>query len=174
MALSAVLSRLSLTFLDYVAILGTSIFTFLIYSYVQRRDAQFKGLPYPPGPSGLPVLGNLHQVNALRPHPQVRSSPRPTHQLYFRITQFLEWAREYGPIFRVCMGPTQLIVLNTAEAADELLVNRGTTYSGRPSPHVAFDLVSDGQRMVLMGYNHTWRVRHPRVPLNAVRVVECV
>ena len=57
------------------------------------------------------------------------------------------------------MGPTQLIVLNTAEAADELLVNRGTTYSGRPSPHVAFDIVSDGQRMVFMGYNHAWRVR---------------
>ena len=58
------------------------------------------------------------------------------------------------------MGRTQLIVLNTAAAADELLVNRGTTYSGRPSPHVAFDLVSDGQRMVFMGYNHAWRVRY--------------
>jgi len=56
------------------------------------------------------------------------------------------------------MGPTQLVVLNTAEAADELLVNRGTIYSGRASPHVAMDILSDGQRIVLMGYEHTWRV----------------
>lgn len=166
MALSTVLPHLNLTPFDYAVILGTSILAFFTYSYVQRRDARFRGLPYPPGPSGLPILGNLHQVNVLRPHPQVRSSALQRTISHVCATQFLEWAREYGPVFRVRLGPTQLIVLNTAEAADELLVNRGATYSGRPSPHVAFDIVSDGQRMVLMGYNHVWRVRLPPVPLH--------
>lgn len=166
MALSAVLSRWHITSLDYAAILGTCVLTLLIYTFVQRRDARFRGVPYPPGPPGLPLLGNLLQVDVLRPHVQVRPSESPANAHLTTpalpsdaLTQFLEWARTYGPVFRVRMGATQLVVLNSAAAADELLVNRGTTYSGRPSPHVAFDLVSDGQRMVFMGYNHAWRVR---------------
>ncbi|KAH9829079.1 cytochrome P450 [Rhodofomes roseus] len=129
------------TTLDYTVVLSTLLLSILLYVFAQRRSSQYRGTPHPPGPTGIPVLGNLLQVNVLRPYPQ-----------------FLAWAREYGPIFRVRMGFTQMVVLNTAEAADELLVNRGTIYSGRASPHVAMDLVSDGQRMVFLGYEHAWRV----------------
>ncbi|KAH9924920.1 cytochrome P450 [Fomitopsis serialis] len=129
----------NITALDCIVVLGILLLSVLLY-VTQSRGAQFRGLPCPPG---LP---------ASRPRQPPPSKRPPPH------LQFLKWAREYGPVFRVRMGLTELVVLNTAEAADELFVNRGTVYSGRASPHVAMDILSDGQRMVLMGYGHTWRV----------------
>ena len=52
-----------------------------------------------------------------------------------------------------------MIVLNTAEAADELLVKRGRNYSSRASPYVAHAILGDGQRVVLMPYNKEAKVR---------------
>ncbi|KAJ3556830.1 hypothetical protein NM688_g1807 [Phlebia brevispora] len=72
--------------------------------------------------------------------------------------KFHEWAQKYGEIFYLRLGPQNVIVLNTAEAADELLTNRSKDYSGRASPHVASELMSAGQRMVFMSYDKEWRV----------------
>ena len=52
-----------------------------------------------------------------------------------------------------------MIVLNSAEAVDELLARRARNYAMRPHIHVAFDLVSDQQRLVLMSYGEEWKVR---------------
>ena len=71
----------------------------------------------------------------------------------------LEWAREYGEIFHIKLGPMHMVVLNTAKAADELFVNRSRKYSSRASPYVAHELLSDGQRVVLMPYSKEFKVR---------------
>ncbi len=52
-----------------------------------------------------------------------------------------------------------MIVLNTAEAADELFMNRSKNYSGRSAPHVGHDILSDGQRIVFLPYGKEWKVR---------------
>ncbi|CCM07188.1 uncharacterized protein FIBRA_09529 [Fibroporia radiculosa] len=126
------MSSVELVFL--VSIVASTLVAFY-FNHVRPRGS------LPPGPVGIPLLGNLLQVNALRPHPQFR-----------------EWAARYGPIFSLRMGPQQMIVLNTAEAADELLVNRSKVYSSRSPPHVAQDIVSDGQRMVLLPYDREWKI----------------
>nr|BAK09499.1 cytochrome P450 [Postia placenta] len=116
---------------------GIAIFTlYLLHSVRARRKG---GLP--PGPPGIPILGNLLQLNPLRPHPT-----------------YLKWAQKYGPIFSIKLGMQRVIVLNTAEVADELLVTRSKLYSSRPDLHVASDLVSDGQRMVLMANNRELKI----------------
>lgn len=78
--------------------------------------------------------------------------------LIYLNPQFTEWAKQYGEIYHLQAGPQSLIVLNSAEVADELLSKRAKNYSSRPPAHVAFDLVSDKQRMVLMPYNDAWKV----------------
>lgn len=80
------------------------------------------------------------------------------------LVQFHEWAQKYGEIFYLRLGPQNVIVLNTAEAADELLTNRSRDYSGRASPHVASELMSAGQRMVFMSYDKEWRVGSSTYP----------
>ncbi|PCH35529.1 cytochrome P450 [Wolfiporia cocos MD-104 SS10] len=123
---------------DLVVLAGVAVATVIIFYVNGFKRAQSR---LPDGPRGVPIFGNLFQVPPLRPHPK-----------------FLEWAQQYGPAFRVIIGQKNIIVLNTAEAADELLANRSKIYSGRPAPHVAMDIVSDGQRMVFLPYDREWKV----------------
>ncbi|KAG7098797.1 hypothetical protein E1B28_000702 [Marasmius oreades] len=94
----------------------------------------------PPGPRRLPIVGNLLHVPTLRPYPQFR-----------------KWARQYGPIFSLRLGPQTMIVLNSAEVAHEILDNRARKYSSRAPPHVAHDIMSDGQRLVFLPYDKEWK-----------------
>lgn len=116
---------------------GIAIFSLCFLRLVHARH---KG-PLPPGPPGIPLLGNMFQLDPLRPHPT-----------------YYKWATKYGPIFSVKLGLQRLIVLSSAEVADGLLVTRSKLYSSRPDMHVASGLVSDGQRMVLMSNNREFKV----------------
>jgi hypothetical protein len=61
-----------------------------------------------PGPPGLPLLGNLHQIPSDYPW-----------------RKFKEWSDIYGPIMEVKLGSQSLIVLSNDETARELLERRG-------------------------------------------------
>lgn len=120
----------------YAALFAASIG--IIAYTVFRSSSTLKRLP--PGPRGIPVLGNLLQVPVLRPYPQFR-----------------EWAKQYGSIFSLKLGPQNVIVLNTAQASNELLNERSKIYSSRPPPHVAHDIMSAGQRLVFLPYDKEWK-----------------
>ncbi|CCM07191.1 uncharacterized protein FIBRA_09532 [Fibroporia radiculosa] len=109
---------------------------------VIHHSARSRSLPasLPPGPTGIPIFGNMLQI-----------APAKLH------TKFREWALEYGKIFYLRLGPQPVIVLNTAEAADELLANRSNKYSSRATPHVAYDILSDGQRLAFKPYDKVWK-----------------
>jgi len=55
-----------------------------------------------PGPRSLPLLGNLHQLHRERLHQDMEN-----------------WAREYGPLFRVSLGPSPMLVV-----ADHTLIGQ--------------------------------------------------
>jgi cytochrome P450 len=61
-----------------------------------------------PGPKGLPLLGSAHKrVPVSRSH-----------------LAFERWGREYGPIFRVDVGPRMVIGVNDEEAINAILRDR--------------------------------------------------
>jgi len=69
-----------------------------------------------PGPPRLPLLGNAHQlVHVDRMH-----------------TRAEEWARRYGPIFRLEAGRRPMVVIGDRDAIDEILRDRPEGY-GRPA-----------------------------------------
>ncbi|KAF8625938.1 hypothetical protein AX17_006664 [Amanita inopinata Kibby_2008] len=123
---------------EVLVFLLTAVFITL-YHREQKQKAT-SACKLPPGPPKLPFFGNLFQVPVLRPYPKFR-----------------EWAKEYGPIFHLRMGPQDVIVLNTADAADELFVHRSKSFSSRTPPHVAHDIVSAGQRLVFLPYGKEWK-----------------
>ena len=51
-----------------------------------------------------------------------------------------------------------MIVLNTGEAADELLTKRSKNYASREPPYVAHEILSDSQRILLMPYSKEFKV----------------
>ncbi|CAH0046648.1 unnamed protein product, partial [Clonostachys solani] len=121
---------LSLIFIS-LAILGISV----VVTYDKRR----KHLP--PGPKGLPFIGNLKSLSNPDEIPNITR----------------DWAREYGPIVYTKMGGGDWIWVNSASVAKELFDRRGSKYSSRPRMPMAFEATSNQNREIFMPYGERWR-----------------
>ncbi|ODQ50983.1 cytochrome P450 [Saitoella complicata NRRL Y-17804] len=111
-----------------------------------------KPAPLPPGPPGLPFLGNLHQLTKAKGGRQ--------RQFYKDLHA------KYGPIVALRAGPFRTIIsIADGKIADELMNKRGAVYGGRPHLHI-MDIVGK-HRFAMMTYNAEWRARaSPYSPLN--------
>ncbi|XP_075125717.1 cytochrome P450 2K1-like [Leptodactylus fuscus] len=69
---------------------------------------------FPPGPRCLPLIGNLHLMDLKRPH-----------------LTYLQFAKKYGPVFRVQMGMKKMVVLTGYETVKEALVNNAEEFGER-------------------------------------------
>ncbi|KAG9118752.1 hypothetical protein FRC07_006597, partial [Ceratobasidium sp. 392] len=93
----------------------------------------------PPGPPTIPLLGNLHIF--------------PKTEAHLKLTQ---WARIYGGMYSLKLGPGTAIVLTDVSAVKELMDKRSQSTVDRPPNHMA-DLVAGGMNMVLAHYTEDWR-----------------
>jgi cytochrome P450 len=107
--------------------------------YLAIRDPRRKHLP--PGPKGLPIIGNTLQL--------------PQSDAVSQV--IIDWAKKYGELFHIRLGMTDYIYLNTPEAVKELMDKKSNIYSSRHAMPMALDTVSDGNRMLFMGYTKQWR-----------------
>ena len=127
-AMASLLSSLGAGLLLTVALL-------IAYSYIQDRRRNPARLPYPPGPKGYPIIGNLFDI--------------PSAFIYKR---FREMSRELGtfpPCWSMLLDTNEqrtvvdsdlihlqvfgfhLIVCNSKGIADDLLDKRSSIYSDR-------------------------------------------
>ncbi|KZS94044.1 cytochrome P450 [Sistotremastrum niveocremeum HHB9708] len=83
--------------------------------YQRLRSYASSSLPYPPGPKGIPILGNALQVPLKTPW-----------------IKFTEWAAVYGDMFYLRILGRDVIVLNSSKVAYDLLHKRSAIYSDRP------------------------------------------
>ncbi|THU99237.1 cytochrome P450 [Dendrothele bispora CBS 962.96] len=96
----------------YQALLVGCIIGGTLYAYFRRR----KPYPCPPGPPPLPIVGNILDL--------------PSD---FPWLTFMQWSEKYhSDILHFTVGGSSTIVLNSMEAATELLEKRGKIYSSRP------------------------------------------
>ncbi|KII83621.1 hypothetical protein PLICRDRAFT_119208 [Plicaturopsis crispa FD-325 SS-3] len=91
----------------------------------------------PPGPRGVPLLGNLLQL-----------SMQPW-QL------FTEWKDIYGPIISLNLVGHTVIVLNDHKVASDLLDQRSAIYSGRPRSIVGSEFLTGGLSLAFLSYGET-------------------
>ncbi|KZV94637.1 cytochrome P450, partial [Exidia glandulosa HHB12029] len=109
-----------------------------------RRFATSSTLPYPPGPPAHGLVGNLKDVAT---------------ELEWEA--FAEWGRKYGPISHFRILTKHFIILNTLEAAVELLDKRSAIYSNRPAFTMMGDLMGWQWNTALMNGDR-WRA-HRRI-----------
>ncbi|KAL5478389.1 hypothetical protein ACEPAI_2573 [Sanghuangporus weigelae] len=83
----------------------------LLRSWSRNRNKP----PLPPGPKGLPLIGNVLDMPEVEEWEAVR-----------------KWSETYGPIIYLNIFGTSYIFLNSYEAAVELFEKRGAKYSSRP------------------------------------------
>nr|BED42962.1 cytochrome P450 monooxygenase [Trametes versicolor] len=96
--------------------------------------------PLPPGPRGLPLLGNLFDIP--------RQSAWKT---------FAAWSREYGDVVHLRVLGRPIILLNSAEATTDLLENRFGIYSDRPDFPLMNLVGHDKWNFGFMPYGKQWR-----------------
>ncbi|TFY52251.1 hypothetical protein EVJ58_g10121 [Rhodofomes roseus] len=107
------------------------VFVFFTVHYLSRRNARG---PLPPGPPGLPLLGNALQVPL--EHPWLT---------------FTRWAQQYGDVMHVNVMGRSFVILSSLKAIDDLLEKRGAIYSDRPITPMAGEL--EGRKLILGAVN---------------------
>ncbi|KAI1209572.1 putative cytochrome P450 oxidoreductase OrdA-like protein [Annulohypoxylon truncatum] len=99
--------------------------------------------PLPPGPKGLPFLGNLNDL----PQPGV-----------LECDHWLKYKDLYGPISSITVMGQTIVIINDAKLAFELLEKRSTKHSSRPRQIFAGEMVGWGDSLALSPYNDRFRL----------------
>ncbi|XP_062322149.1 steroid 21-hydroxylase [Osmerus eperlanus] len=107
--------------------------------------------PSLPGPTPLPLVGNMFELA----HDHL-----PIH-----LTTL---AQRYGNIYRLKLGSTTMVVLNSGDVIREALVKKWSDFAGRPHSYTG-DVVSGGGRSISLGdYSDEWRA-HRRLAHSALQ-----
>ncbi|ESW05997.1 hypothetical protein PHAVU_010G010900 [Phaseolus vulgaris] len=96
--------------------------------------------PFPPGPRGLPIIGNLHQLN--------------TSALPLQLWKF---STKYGPIFSLKLGLRPAIVVSSPKLAKEVMKDHDLQFCGRPRLLGQQKLSYNGVDIAFSPYNSYWR-----------------
>ncbi|KAJ3530716.1 hypothetical protein NM688_g7671 [Phlebia brevispora] len=126
--------------LPFTLIVFLSAVAFVVITSRRRRAR------LPPGPRGIPLLGNIFDV------------PKSHEWL-----TYAKWSRQYGSaILYLNLLGTPIVILNAAKHATELFEKRSSLYSDRGQSTMLNELVGWGFDFAFMGYGDKWR-EHRRV-----------
>ncbi|KAF8953240.1 cytochrome P450 [Flammula alnicola] len=120
-------------------------FALLILKLVNRMRLDRQTLP--PGPNGRFLFGNLFEI------------PKEYEYKLFR-----QWSKIYGDAMYLSVAGTSLLVLDSLEAAQDLLEKRSAIYSNRPHSTMLSDVIGWSWSVVLMNpgkmFNKYRRIFH--------------
>ncbi|KAI0048472.1 cytochrome P450 [Auriscalpium vulgare] len=96
------------TTVDVLVLLALSIASIQLYSNKRRP------FPLPPGPRGLPIIGNLLDI------------PKSRSWIVYR-----DWARKYGDIMCISALGQHIVIVSSVATARDILEKRAAIYSDR-------------------------------------------
>ncbi|KAJ3565313.1 hypothetical protein NP233_g7709 [Leucocoprinus birnbaumii] len=107
--------------------------------YVRRRDNP-RGLPYPPGPKPLPIIGNLFDF--------AREN---------ESAAYLGMAHEYGDLVFLSALGINVLIVNDFQTANELFEKRSANYSDRHESPMINHLMGWDWSFGHMRYGERWK-----------------
>ncbi|XP_069593149.1 uncharacterized protein [Ranitomeya imitator] len=127
-------------FFSNVFLLGaTFIVCLFILDFMKRRK---NGSHFPPGPRGLPFLGNILQVDFRNP-----------------TVTFNQVRKEFGDVFSLQYFWTKMVVVNGFEVVKEVLINKSKDSADRPRFPIyePVGYAGDTKGIVLAQYGRSWK-----------------
>ncbi|VVA09837.1 PREDICTED: cytochrome [Prunus dulcis] len=106
----------------------------LVFLYRSRRRS-----PYPPGPTGLPIIGNMLMMDQI------------THRGLAKL------AKQYGGIFHLRMGFLHMVGISNPDVARQVLQVQDNIFSNRPATIAISYLTYDRADMAFAHYGPFWR-----------------
>ncbi|XP_010531068.1 PREDICTED: cytochrome P450 84A1-like [Tarenaya hassleriana] len=115
-----------------ILIVSLVFFLGLIWRTRRRR-------PFPPGPRGLPIIGNMLMMDQL------------THRGLAKLSQ------KYGGLFHLRMGFLHMFAVSSPEVARQVLQVQDNIFSNRPATIAISYLTYDRADMAFAHYGPFWR-----------------
>lgn len=130
--------------MDYVSLFQATPITFLsviplLFLVLGLLFRSRRHLPYPPGPKGLPIIGNMLMMDQL------------THRGLAKL------AKQYGGIFHLRMGFLHMVAISSADMARQVLQVQDNIFSNRPATIAISFLTYDRADMAFAHYGPFWR-----------------
>ncbi|KAJ0085843.1 hypothetical protein Patl1_09267 [Pistacia atlantica] len=122
-----------------MALLIILLFLPIFLFFLLQRQKKPKSNRLPPGPRGLPLLGNLHQFDG--------SNPKKVWKL----------SQKYGPLISLRLGSVPTILISSAKMAKEVLKTQDLVCCSRPALLGQQTLSYNGLDLVFSPYNDYWR-----------------
>jgi len=122
-----------------VGIAASVYFVLLRIFQIKFKPSHQSRLPLPPGPKGLPLIGNFFDI--------------PAKERWLKAT---EWIHEYGEVVHVNAIGQRFIYLNTYEVACDLLELRSAKYSDRVVTAMT-KMTGASEKVSEMPYGDKWR-----------------
>ncbi|KAG6333943.1 hypothetical protein ID866_5140 [Astraeus odoratus] len=127
---------------------GVSCTILIALWFMVRLARKSPGLPYPPGPKGLPIIGNALEVDLKEPH----------------IT-YIKWSKIYGDIVYSRILGRDFLIVNSEKIARILADQRAPIYSDRPYSPIYRMFGLDHMTPVLK-YGTEWRTHRKLLHLS--------
>ncbi|XP_057749545.1 cytochrome P450 84A1-like [Arachis stenosperma] len=112
-----------------------SVLAFTVFFIFRLR----RKLPYPPGPKGLPIIGNMLMMDQL------------THRGLDKL------AKQYGGLVHLQMGSLHIVAISTPQMAREVLQAQDSAFANRPANVAISYLTYDRADMAFANYGSFWR-----------------
>ncbi|KAM4695579.1 cytochrome P450 2G1-like [Rhinophrynus dorsalis] len=122
--------------------LGTILCVFISCIFIfSTWDTMYRKRNLPPGPTPLPLIGNLLQLDR---NDMVKS--------------LIKLWKQYGPVYTIYFGPRPTVVICGYQAVKEALVDRAEDFGGRGNVPV-MDLCANGYGVGFSNGNHWKQMR---------------